>query len=245
MLSKDLEKIGLNQNEAKVYLAALELGEANVGQLAKKSGVIRTTVYGIIPQLKEKGLLSSSIIKKKVVYIAENPTKLKDDLREKQHSLDKMLPELLSITNKIDNKPTIRFFEGVGGMKDVYQDTLQYPDQELLTWVPKQSVDVFDVAYLTEYYVPKRLEKRIWVRALAPDDSEMKWFKEHDEKSLRKTRLVDPNLFPFSVEINLYGKNKVGIVAFEEKIGVIIESEKIFNTLKSIFEMGWVFSEKR
>lgn len=242
MLPIELEKAGLNINEAKVYLAALELGEANIQQLARKSGVIRTTVYGVVEQLKKHGLLSVIIKNKKAFYAAENPTKLKDSLKEKQHSLEKILPELLSITNTIDKKPKIKFFEGVGGMKDVYQDTLQYPDQELLTWVPKESVDVFDVEYLTNYYVPKRLENKIWVRALAPDDPNMKWFQEADEKSLRKTRLISQERFPFSVEINLYGKSKIGIVAFEEKIGLIIESEKIYNTLKSIFEINWAFA---
>jgi len=37
------------------------------------------------------------------------------------------------------------------------------------------------------------------------------------------------------VSINLYGKNKIGVMFFEEGIGLIIESEKIFITLKSLF----------
>ncbi|HEX8974090.1 MAG TPA: helix-turn-helix domain-containing protein [Patescibacteria group bacterium] len=244
MLFKDLEKIGLNINEAKVYLAALELGEANVQQLAKKSGVIRTTVYGVIEQLKEKGLLSAASKNKKAIFVAENPSKLKEDLKEKQHSLDRILPELMSITNMLDNKPKIRFFEGLGGLKDVYMDTLNYPDQELLAWVSEAYIESFDEEFLYDYYVPERVKRKIWVRAIAPDDPRMSRFKESDEKSLRKTRIAARALFPLQVEINLYGKNKVGIVAFEEKIGIIIESSKIHNTLKSIFEMNWAFSEK-
>lgn len=239
MQAKDLEKIGLNQNESKVYLAALELGEASIQQIAKKSGVIRTTVYGVSQQLKERGLLSMATKRNKTFYMAEHPAKLNDDLKEKQHFLEKMLPELLSVANAIDKKPKIRFFEGVGGMKDVYFDTLQYHGQELLAWVPKESIDVFDVDYLTDYYVPMRLKNKIWVRAIAPDDTDMKWFKENDEKSLRKTKVVSNDKFPFRVEINLYGKNKIGIIAFEERIGLIIESEKIYTTLRSIFELNW------
>lgn len=245
MLSRDLEKIGLNQNEAKVYLAALELGEANVQQLARKSGVVRTTIYGIVPQLKEKGLLSSSTRNKKVFYIAENPNKLKDDLKEKQHSLEKILPQLLSVTNSIDKKPKIRFFEGIGGLKDVYLDTLNYPDQELLAWISEEYLKSFDEEFLYDFYVPQRVSKKIWVRAIAPDDPRIGRFKAEDEKSLRRTRIVSSQLFPLQVEINLYGKNKIGVVAFEEKIGLIIESEKIFNTLKSIFEMNWAFTENK
>ena len=245
MLSKELEKIGLNQNEAKVYLAALELNESNIQQISKKSGVIRTTVYGVVMQLKEKGLLSSLVRNKKTLYVAENPTKLKDDLKEKEYFLEKMLPELLSVTNAIDKKPKIRFFEGIGGLKDIYLDTLDYPDQELLAWVAEEHLEYFDKDFLYDYYIPERVKRKIWVRAIAPDDPLMARFKEEDEKSLRKTRFVSEESFPFDVEINLYGKNRIGIVAFEEKIGLIIESEKIFKTLKSIFEMNWRALESR
>jgi len=245
MLSKELEKIGLNINEARVYLAALELRESNIQQLARKSGVIRTTVYGVVQKLKGAGLLSSIIKNKKIFYVAENPTKLKDDLKEKQHSLEKILPELLSITNSIDKKPRIKFFEGFGGLKDVYMDTLNYPEQELLAWISEAYVESFDEEFLYDYYVPERVKRKIWVRAIAPDDPRIARFKESDEKSLRKTRVASTSLFPLQVEINLYGKNKIGIVAFEENIGIIIESAKIFNTLKSIFEMNWRALESR
>jgi len=244
MQAKDLGKIGLDENEAKVYLAALELGEASVQQLARKSGVIRTTIYGIIPQLKERGLLSSSSRKVKTVYVAESPIKLKNDLKEKEYFLEKLLPELLSVANNIDKKPKIKFFEGFGGLKDVYIDTLEYPDQELLAWISEKYIESFDEEFLYDYYVPERVKRKIWVRALAPDDPRISRFKEEDEKSLRRTRLIPTEKFPFNVEINLYGKNKIGIISLEEKIGLIIESEKIYSTLKSIFEINWLWVEQ-
>jgi hypothetical protein len=48
-------------------------------------------------------------------------------------------------------------------------------------------------------------------------------------------------MFDFStlVEIDLYGKKKVGIMAFNEKVGFIIESETVYKTLKSIFDAHW------
>jgi HTH-type transcriptional regulator, sugar sensing transcriptional regulator len=245
MLSKELEKIGLNQNEAKVYLAALELNESTIQQISKKSGVIRTTVYGVVMQLKERGLISSLTRNKKTLYIAESPTKLKDDLKEKEYFLEKILPELLSVTNALDKKPKIRFFEGIGGLKDIYLDTLNYPDQELLAWIAEEHIEYFDKEFLYDYYIPERVKRKIWVRAIAPDNPLMARFKEEDEKSLRKTRFVSEESFPFDVEINLYGKNRIGIVAFEEKIGLIIESQKIYTTLKSIFEMNWRALESR
>jgi len=44
----ELEKLGLNEKEARVYLALLELGESNIQGLSAKSSVKRTTVYDIL-----------------------------------------------------------------------------------------------------------------------------------------------------------------------------------------------------
>ena len=54
-----LKQLGLLEKEAKVYLASLELGEATVLELAKKSALNRTTVYVEIEKLGQRGLVSS------------------------------------------------------------------------------------------------------------------------------------------------------------------------------------------
>jgi sugar-specific transcriptional regulator TrmB len=245
MLNKDLELVGLNKKEASLYLAALELGNANINQLAKKSGVKRTTVYDIIESLKQKGLVTEANRGNRVLFSASSPRKLEDELEEKRNALKRILPELLSIENALDAKPKVRFFEGIEGMKEVYKDTLHHPDSELLAWVSQEAVHAFDTEFLNDYYLPRRVEKKIWVRAIAPEVEEMKNYKEVDEKSLRKTRLADDALFPLKVEVNLYGKNRIAVMSFQEKFGMIIESQLIFETLCSIFEMNWKSLESR
>ena len=74
-----------------------------------------------------------------------------------------------------------------------------------------------------------RIEKKIWMRAIGQDLEVVRKIKSDDSKSLRQTRLHNFKEFPFDVEINLYGKRKIGIMAFKEQIGLIVESEKIYN----------------
>jgi sugar-specific transcriptional regulator TrmB len=236
----ELEQLGLNEKEAKVYLALLELGESNIQGLSAKSGVKRTTVYDILESLKEKRLISEITKNKKIVLVAEDPRKIESILDEKRDTLKRVLPELLSIANVLDNKPKIKFYEGINGIKEVYRDTLNYPDQELLAWVSQEAIHSFDNDQkFLNYYLEKRKDKKIWVRALAPDSEDMQNYKGLDEKSLRRSKLVSEEEFPFEVEINLYGRNKIGIMSFGEKMGLIIESEKLSKTLRSIFELNW------
>lgn len=237
--TKQLKQFGLTDKESATYLAILELGEANIGQIAKKSRLKRTTLYDVLDSLKQHALISSSRRGTKTLYYAENPRVIGEKLDEKKHLLERMLPELLAIANAIDKKPKIRYYEGLDGIKDVYRDTLKFPEQELLAWVAEEAIEEFDEEFLNKYYLAKRIEKKVWVRAIGPDLPYMLRYQGLDRASLRATKLVDAKKFPFDVEINLYGKTRIGIMSFEEELGLIIESEKIFHTLKSIFELQW------
>jgi len=53
-----LKHIGLSNNEAKVYLAMLELGPSPVLDIAAKAAINRPTTYVQIELLKKKGLVS-------------------------------------------------------------------------------------------------------------------------------------------------------------------------------------------
>jgi sugar-specific transcriptional regulator TrmB len=78
-----LRHLGLSENEAKVYMAMLELGPSVVVEIARKSGINRPTTYVQIESLKKKGLVSTQAKGKKQFFIAESPDKL-ELLIEKQ-----------------------------------------------------------------------------------------------------------------------------------------------------------------
>jgi HTH-type transcriptional regulator, sugar sensing transcriptional regulator len=238
MLEKRLEKLGLNEKEAKVYLAVLELGEGNIQDIADKSGVKRTTVYNMITSLKKKGLVFEIQKKHKAVYYAEDPRKLKSDLEDKKAELEQMLPELLSVANMLGNKPKVKYFEGDNGIREVYKDTLRYPDQEIVAWFTEDFMD-FDTHFINNFYIPTRVKNNIWVRAIYPDTPRLKGFSLLDEKQLRQSKLVPLGDYKFKVEIVMYGKNRVFMISFHEKIALILESQMIHETLRSIFEMQW------
>ena len=59
MLEQELQKIGLSEKEAKVYLAAMELGQAPVQKIAQKAKVNRATTYVILEGLQKKGVITT------------------------------------------------------------------------------------------------------------------------------------------------------------------------------------------
>lgn len=238
----------MEEKEAKVYSALLELGEATIAQITKKSLVKRSTVYEMLELLKKKGLVSQTHRKKRPIFLAENPKKLIENFEEKKRILEKSMPELLSMMNMLDGKPKVRYFEGISGVEEVFEDTLRYEDQEILTWFPYPYINLGE-GYFWKHYLPQRAEKKIWARAIIPDNEENRKFaKEMKEKTITNTRFVADKAFSgFDLEIKIYGKNKLGIISYKEDLGIIIESKKIFDGLRAIFETMWngLSEEKR
>ena len=238
MIYEKLQKIGLNEKEAKIYASLLELGETSIQRISKKSKIKRTTIYNTIDSLKEKGLVSTILKNKRRYYVASDPRELEFKLEEQKNALKNLMPELLSITNLIDKKPKIKYFDGEEGIKEIYLDTLNYPEKPLWAWVTSEIWQVIDDNFI-QSYLNNRVKKGIWAYVIAPKNNVIENYKKLDNKYLRQTRLETSPDYSIEVEIDLYGGNKIGIMAFKEKIGLIIESQKIYNTLKSIFDVAW------
>lgn len=238
MITKDLQKAGLTDKEAKVYLATLELGQANIARLAQKSKVKRSTVYLAVEALKEKGLLSVIKKKNKTYFYAEDPRKLEKDLENKKKALNKVMPEILALANFLDKKPKVKYFEGKSALQEVFKDMLNYPDQEILTWFPDYHYNL-DNDFLFDYFIPNRIKNKIWVRAIAPNTKINLKHREDGKTQNRRVRIVTQEKFKMEIEIDLYGKNKIGIISHKEEFAIIIESKDIHDGLKSIFEIIW------
>ncbi len=237
-LYKELKTFGLTEHESLIYMTLLEIGEANIAQLTKKSGVNRSTVYLTIDSLREKGLISA-IKKRKTFFYAEDPRKMIDKLEEKKALLNKAMPRFLAAFALLDKKPDIRYFEGEEGIKEIYKDILRTPNQEMLSWYSNEYKEFFDESFFFDYFIPERKKNKIWLRTIYPEDESMRKLASDNASQLRQTRFIANEKFKIECELCLYENNKIGIISYKDRLGVIIASQSIFNTLKSIFEVMW------
>jgi sugar-specific transcriptional regulator TrmB len=233
-----LEQLGLEGKKADVYLASLELGSASVIEIAKKAGIKRTTVYDILMDLKVAGLVSETLKGKKRLFIGENPEKIQKDLQKKESLFSEILPQLKSIHNISGVKPKIRFYEGREGLKEVYADTLNYSG-ELLVFASYDVINVLGMGWAKDY-LSKRVKKNIYAKAIMPgNDLLLQNFISKDQEQRRSTKIIDPQKYPFSIEINIYGHQKVALMSSKEELGIIIEGAEIYKTMRLIFELLW------
>jgi sugar-specific transcriptional regulator TrmB len=235
ILERQLERLDFSEGEARVYLAALELGETSVARIAQKAGIERTTTYLFLETLKKRGLITLSKSGKKTVYAAQNPKRLKSEVEEKSKFIDTLLPELLSITNAIDKKPKVRFFENKEGIYDIYRETLDFSQQSIRMWMSDPWFD--DANFWTDYYLPTRLEKKILMQAIIPRNEKTIPFAQSDNKHLRQTRMTNGD--DFKADIMLYGNKHIAIISFHEMHALVLESKQLHDTLLFIFNSHW------
>lgn len=236
-LSEQLTQFELNKNQAETYLALLELGQAGVISLAKKTNIKRTTLYDILVELEKKQLVAKTQKNTKKLFIALEPENLEKILADKKTKLEKLMPALKALVNTTGTKPVIRYYEGIEGIKEVYRDTLNY-DGELLAFVAENIFDKLGKDFADEYKA-KRKKANIAVRILLPETEALKKELTSAKEDLRIYRFVDKEKFPFTMELNLYG-NKLALMSFKEELGIIIESNEIAKNLALLFELAWI-----
>ena len=188
--------------------------------------------------MQKEGLISQTIQGKKRLFVGEDPEKIKRDLERKEAAFNEILPMIKSIYNVKCVKPKIRFYEGVDGLKECYLDTLKYSG-EILALGSEHAAKALSTDWLVSY-VEERVKKKIFLKAIVADSQLVqKEFLSKDREQMRISKTIDPKKYPFTIEINIYGHQKVFLMSPNEQIGLIIEGQEIYRTMKSMFELIW------
>lgn len=234
-----LTNLGINDKEAKVYLACTEKGTAVVSDIARLAGINRVTAYDILEKLKHRGLVSYFSQDGIRYFSSIKPQILLEEFEKRTSDLRRSLPKFRRLTGEI-NHPRVRYFEGLEGIKLIYADTLA-SKTEILNYSNSLEIRKCWPNY-DEEYVAKRVQKKIFLRGICPKDKAGETVHSHDKAAYREMRLIPAQQFDFTNEINIYD-DKVAIVSFkDELIGMIIESQEIANSQRAIFDMAWQFS---
>ena len=233
---------GLSENEAKIYLALLELGKGTVSEITRKANLNRTTGYDVLDGLVAKNLASVSGKEPKQEYVAESPDNLKilleAEFNEKKNSLKELtsaIPELKSLHN-VRGRPKVRFYEGVSGLIEVYEDTLS-SHETIRAYATVDDMHRTLPNYFPEYY-HRRAGRGIAIKVIIPKTPIGEERATHNKEEMRETALIPPDKYYFSPEINIYD-DKVMIASHREKLGIIIQSAEIADAMKIIHDLAW------
>jgi sugar-specific transcriptional regulator TrmB len=246
-LELELQRVGLDQREAKIYLAALELGPSPVQKIAQRSQVPRATTYLILDDLQNKGFVTTYDEGKKTFFVAESPDRLAALVDEKEvevqrqkEAIKSLVPELMSRGQfEKGERPVVRYYEGKDAVKNWLRDMLSgRGGKEILNIFHHDRADkvLQDIGFSFEKVRERRKKQRIKGRVIyTANEGPIEGYSTKQ----RKAKYVPVDKYPFEADIAIRG-DRVFFAPYSTPLrGVVIEDKAIANSMRLVFEVLW------
>lgn len=120
--SNNLQSLGFSANEAKVYLALLDIGFSTTGPIIKQTGLHRNIVYETLDKLQARQLASATVQRGKKHFRAMSPEKILKEQTEQFQLAQKIVPEL--IKKQKQEKQEVIIYEGIDGFHNAHFDAI-------------------------------------------------------------------------------------------------------------------------
>ena len=246
-MPKDIEqllsRVGLLPSESKVYLSTLELGPSTVQHIAEKAKISRTAAYEAIELLQKRGLMSSSLSGKKRLYVAEDPHRIVSYLKGEQQKFAATLSDIeaqVSTLHLISGgiKPTVKVYEGEEALPAYFDHVAQVKPKRM------DEVTNYDDVYAA-------FDKETIIKARTTYD----WGKLESYRILHRGVPRNPRpgvefheltdaFGDFHGNISVYDSFITFVTYTGHPVVVILESETIANTMRTMFNAAWSSSKQ-
>lgn len=243
-----LKTIGFKKEEIEVYLICLQFGSASVFQLSQRTKIPRTTVYLVVDSLISKGLLTQTMVGKRKRFVVEEPARLIGLFSTKQEKISQAitefreeLPQLTAIYNLNVQKPKIKYYEGVNGVKMIYEDTLSYP--EILVHCMTQEGIKRMGDYLEKYF--KRLKRWGIKSREIVSDSQLDRKYQKDQSTSRNQIICISQKYITNTDCFIYG-DKIAMITYKggQPVGILIEDSELAKYERIHFDILWLAAKK-
>ncbi len=238
-LTDILIDFGLSEHEALVYLASLSLGPSTVQEIAKKSGVKRTTIYTVIDALKNKGIMTTEVQGLKKLFMAERPERLEGIIEQKKDRLKSMIPELNAIHSLKSGESFIKYYEGIKGVKTVYDEILDglKPGDEYLILSDMKRFLSMDRRYFTNF-IEKRAKLDLKIRTILQDNEDAHYYKQIEKNTNQEVRFL-PKEVDLTANLVILPHKLIITQIVEPIISILIENKSMVQMQREQFEIIW------
>ncbi|MBI5264342.1 MAG: transcriptional regulator TrmB [Bradyrhizobium sp.] len=240
-MEEKLAKIGITGKLYRLYLAAVELGEAPVQEVAARAGLPRTTAYDVLGRLEQEELIRIEERNGRRYVVAEDPVGMLQRLELRRQVISDLMPQIRSIYNRAKGKPQIRFYEGAEGIHTVLWNTLTCQSRTLRGILSMH--ELIETPGLAEMddYITERVKRGIALKVLRSRDRDVEKIWPSAREQLRELRYA-PEGITLGVTQYVYD-DKVSIISSKrENYGLIIESDDFARLQLTLFETLWSIS---
>ena len=244
MYERILESMGLSKNEARIYETLLMLGESSAPRLSIKSGVHRRNVYDSCEKLMEKGLATNIHVGGKLFFKPVNPERLIEILKEKEHTINSILPDLKGRFEAVQPTEQAMVYRGTESAKNIYYDMINLGETFYCVGGRGNWLDP-----RWKYFFPQfdklRLAKGINYYHLFYNELKNQNHPNHAITKLKKNSFrFLPKGFTSTCSIEIWGDRVASMYWGEEPLIVLTISKEIAEGYKKYFWLMWEASGK-
>lgn len=231
-MEQELIKLGFSTNQARVYLALLELGQSRAGMIIAKAKLPRQTVYNTLAELEEKELVFSVVKSGRKNFQTKDPQQLLENVRLQEETIEKLLPQLISKRDTSKNISDIRVYEGLDGFKTVHMTNIKNQEKDSVNYIigagSQKWIDLAKEAGILYKYEKIRIERNVDQRLLAYENQRNE-ISNFMDKDYRDQSQLQRKKFKFLPESSY---SPVGIQIWNDRIELIV-----YSTHPIIFEI--------
>lgn len=263
MLKEDLNKLGLTNGEARVYLSLLKLGSAKVGAIVRDSTISYSKVYDVLQRLSIKGLVSQIIVENIKHFNAVEPYRLHEYIKGKEEELDtqkriidEIIPQLAEYAsdNRNKKKSNAEIFIGDSGLRTAYEILFNnIPRRKKKKDKDRDNDNDNDNDDVLRYFYPHagyhEVATPFYSRLYQSKKIKQKGIATFAFKSSKHFREIpkDVNMkfvsFPLPGTMDIL-RDKLLIISWNNTAtGILIISEEIAEHFKSYFDKIWDIAE--
>lgn len=234
-LLNKLQKLNLSENQARVYIALLQIGEGSALQVSRDANLPKSTTFETLKSLNEANLVSKRSRGSKNIFSITNPNIILENIREQEDVAENILPELNGFYKALAKSTRVRFFEGPKAIEVIINEVLI--ESKLL----KVIGSITDAVEFYPKHFPLFSKKRVLRKIplhLITNDSDMA--QENlllDQKQLRVTKIIKNK--DFSSMIWMWS-GKIGLIATRGKqFAMIIDEPGAYGIQTTMFDLIW------
>ncbi len=242
-LTKALLQLNFTEKEILTYLSLLENGASSVQDVSRTTGVNRVSVYSALDELKQKGLIAESRKGKKKLFVAESPDNINQLIEKKREAVKKeeallqntILPILKAIDINQENKPQVKFFEGVDGINKIFDEYILKSHEAINCGSYETAIKAIP-AKMEEKYFENIKKQNVFYRMILEDTPLNRKFAEIG-KGATHTKFLPPEI-KLSADIVVSG-NLTALISYDKITATLIEDKSIAETIKTYLEFMW------
>jgi len=246
MKISELVAVGMNRNEAAVYLALVESGQATAREITAKTKFHKNIVYDNLNKLADKGLISQVVSDGATLFSLANATALTDYAAQQLAQSQEISSLATSLQKKINavqartpRKVSTELFVGVQAIRSFFEKTLSDGDYCVIG-APQASVDIMGTTFWQNYNI-KKIERRNTARIVFNES--LRAFAKIVADKFTIIRFLPTVAEPLS-EIHISDSYVAIIIWTKEPSLTLINDKEAAKGYQEYFELLWSISKK-